>query len=79
LVQFHDTSFNALVRAAIDQDGTYNSLLVEEEEKGKRVVLEPSDDSTEGALPKYCLIYTPSFGKSQVLSPSLEWDHHPPQ
>jgi hypothetical protein len=33
LVQFHDMSFNALVSVAIDQDGTYRVLLVEEEEK----------------------------------------------
>jgi hypothetical protein len=36
LVWFHDMSFNALVSAAIAQDGTYRALLVEEEEKRKR-------------------------------------------
>jgi hypothetical protein len=56
-------SFNALVSAAIDQDGTYRALLVEEEEKRKRVVSGPSEDSTEGAPPKYHLVYTPSIGK----------------
>jgi hypothetical protein len=34
----HDLSFNALVSAVIAQDGTYRVLLVEEEEKRKRVV-----------------------------------------
>jgi hypothetical protein len=56
-------SFNALVSAVIDQDGTYRALLVEEEEKRKRVVSGPSEDSTEGAPPKYHLVYTPSIGK----------------
>jgi hypothetical protein len=56
-------SFNALVSAAIDQDGTYRALMVEEEEKRKRVVSGPSEDSTEGAPLKYHLVYTPSIGK----------------
>jgi hypothetical protein len=64
LVQFHDMSFNALVSALIAQDGTYRALLAEEEEKIKRVVSGPSDDSTKGALSNYCLVYTPSTGKS---------------
>jgi hypothetical protein len=64
LVQFCDTSFNALVSAAIAQDGTYRALLAEEEEKRKRDLSEPSNDSTEGAPPKYRLVYTPSAGKS---------------
>jgi hypothetical protein len=46
-------SFNALVSAVIAQDGTYRALLVEEEEKRKRDLSEPSDDSTEGAPLKY--------------------------
>jgi hypothetical protein len=45
LVQFCDTSFNALVSVVIAQDGTYQALLVEEEEKRKRVMLGPSEDS----------------------------------
>jgi hypothetical protein len=69
LVQFHDTSFNALVSAAIAQDGTYRALLAEEEEKRRRDLSEPSDDSTEGALPKYRLLYTSSTGKSRVPPP----------
>jgi hypothetical protein len=64
LVRFQDMSFNALVSAAIAQDGSYQALLAEEEEKRKRVISEPSDDSTEGAPPKYHLVYTPSTGKS---------------
>jgi hypothetical protein len=42
LVLFRDVSFNALMSAAIDQDGTYRALLPEEEEKRKRVMLGPS-------------------------------------
>jgi hypothetical protein len=64
LEQFQDMSFNALVSAAIDQDGAYSALLAEEEEKRKKAVSEPSDDSTEGALSMYWLVYIPSFGKS---------------
>jgi hypothetical protein len=65
----------------MEQDGTYQALLAEEEEKRKRDLSEPSDDSTEGAPPKYHLVYTPSVGKSRVppSPPSPQWDHYPPQ
>jgi hypothetical protein len=66
LVQFCDTSFNTLVCAMIAQDGTYQTLLAEEEEKRKSDLSEPSDDSTKGAPPKYCLVYSSSMGKSRV-------------
>jgi hypothetical protein len=81
LVQFHDMSFNTLVSAAIAQDGTYRALLEEEEEKRKKDLSEPLDDSIEGAPPKYHLVYTPSPGKSRVPPPptSPQWDHHPLQ
>jgi hypothetical protein len=36
LVLFHDLSFNALVSAAIDQEGTYQAYLDVEEKKRKR-------------------------------------------
>jgi hypothetical protein len=78
LVRFHDLSFNALVSVAIAQDGTYRVLLAEEEEKRKKVMSGPSEDSTEGAPPKYRLVYTPSAGKSKVPSPPPQWDHHLP-
>jgi hypothetical protein len=57
-------SFNALFSVMIAQDGTYRVLLVEEEEKRERVMIGPSEDSIEGAPPKYRLIYTPLVGKS---------------
>jgi hypothetical protein len=38
-------SFNALVSAAIEQEGTYKALIAEEEERRKRVVSGPSEDS----------------------------------
>jgi hypothetical protein len=41
LVRFHDLSFNALVSATIEQEGTYRALLAEEEEKRKRVMSGP--------------------------------------
>jgi hypothetical protein len=77
LVQCHDLSFNTLVSAAIEQEGTYSTLLVQEEEKRKRVLSGPLKDCTRGAPSKYCLVYAPSAGKSRVPPP--QWDHHPPQ
>jgi hypothetical protein len=64
VIWFQDMSFNALVSAMIDQDGTYRDALAEEEEKRKRVMSGPSEDSTDDAPPKYRLVYTPSAGKS---------------
>jgi hypothetical protein len=76
LVQCRDLSFNALVSDAIEQEGTYKALLIEEV-KRKRVVLGPSEDSTRGAPLKYRRVYIPSVSKSRV--PPQQWDHHPPQ
>jgi hypothetical protein len=59
-----DLSFNALVSAVIEQEGLYQAILAEEEKRRKRALSGPPEDSTEGALPKYCLVYTPSAGKS---------------
>jgi hypothetical protein len=56
-------SFNALVSAAIEQEGTDIAVLAEEEEKRKRVMSRPSEDSNKGAPPKYHLVYTPSSTK----------------
>jgi hypothetical protein len=64
LVLFRDVSFNALVSAAVEQNGTYKALLVEEEEKRKRIMSGPSEDSTQGVPLKYRLVYTQSIGKS---------------
>jgi hypothetical protein len=72
-------SFNALVSAAIEQEGTYITLLTEEEKRRKRASLRPLEDSTGGAPLKYRLVYTPSIGKSRVPPPPPKWDHHPPQ
>jgi hypothetical protein len=69
LVQLRDMSFNTLVSAAIEQEGTYRALLAEDEEKGIWVVSGPSKDITEGDPPKYHLVYTPSASKYQVPSP----------
>jgi hypothetical protein len=75
LVLFHGVSLNTIMSAAIEQEGTYRALLAQEEEKRKRVVSGPSEDSTRGAPPKYCLVYTPSIGKSRVPPPSPQWNH----
>jgi hypothetical protein len=79
LVRLHGVSFNALVSVTIEQEGIYIALLAEEEKMRKRASSRPLEDSTRGAPPKYRLVYTPSVGKSQVLPPPPQWDHHPPQ
>jgi hypothetical protein len=63
LLRCRDMSFNALVSAAIEQEGTDIAVLAEEEEKRKRVMSRPSEDSNKGAPPKYHLVYTPSSTK----------------
>jgi hypothetical protein len=79
LALFHDLSFNALVSATIDKEGTYQAFLDAEEKKRKRARLGPSKDSTKGAQPKYRLVYTPLASKSRFRPPLLQWDHRPPQ
>jgi hypothetical protein len=69
LVLYRDLSFDALVSVVIDQEGLYQAILVEEEKMRKRALLGPLEDSTEGAPPKYRLVYTPSAGKSRVALP----------
>jgi hypothetical protein len=53
-----EVSFNTLMSAMIEQEGTNGALLAKEEEKRKRVVLGPSEDSTGGNPLKYRLVYT---------------------
>jgi hypothetical protein len=79
LVWLRGMSFNALVSAAIEQEGTYITLFVEEEKMRKRASLRPPEDSSGGAPPKYHLVYTPLVGKSWVPPPPPQWDHHPLQ
>jgi hypothetical protein len=64
LVRFRDLSFNTLMSATIEQEGTYRALLAEEEKMRKRVLSGPSEDSTGHAPPRYCLLYTPLAIKS---------------
>jgi hypothetical protein len=64
LVLHRDMLLDALVSVVIDQEGLYKAVLVEEEKMRKRALSGPSEDSTEGAPPKYRLVYTPSTGKS---------------
>jgi hypothetical protein len=59
LVQLRGVSFNTLVSATIEQEGTYTALLAEEEKMRKRASLRPLKDSTGGAPPKYRILYTP--------------------
>jgi hypothetical protein len=69
LVLYRDLSFDALVSAMIEKEGPYQAVLAEEEKMRKRALLGPPEDSTEGAPPKYHLVYTPSAGKSRVAPP----------
>jgi hypothetical protein len=73
LVQFPDMSFNALMSATIEQEGTYRALLAEEDEKRKRVMSGPLKNSTTSAPLKYRLVYTPSIGQSRVPAPPLSY------
>jgi hypothetical protein len=57
-------SFNALVSATIEQEGTYIALLAEEEKMRKRASSRHLEDSTRAAQPKYRIVYTPSVSKS---------------
>jgi hypothetical protein len=79
LVLHRDLSFDALVSVMIEQEGLYQTILAEEEKMRKRALSGPLEDSTEGAPPKYRLVYTPSPGKSRVAPPPPQWNHHSPQ
>jgi hypothetical protein len=63
LVLHRDLSFDALVSAVIEQEGLYQAVLAEEEKMRKRAWSGSSEDRTEGAPPKYHLVYTPSAVK----------------
>jgi hypothetical protein len=52
------------VSPVIEQEGLNQAVLAEEEKMRKRALSGPSEDSTDGAPPKYRLVYTPSAGKS---------------
>jgi fructose-1,6-bisphosphatase len=61
---YYMTYHSMLLCAVIEQEGTYQSLFVEEEKMRKKALSVPPEDSTKGAPSKCCLVYTPSAGKS---------------
>jgi hypothetical protein len=56
-------SFNELVSAAIDQQGTMKAYEVAEEKKRKRIVPGSSGGCSSGAPLKYRMVYTPPVGQ----------------
>jgi hypothetical protein len=69
LILSQNLSYNDLVSAAIDQEGTMRACEVAEEKKRKRTLLGSSEGSSSGAPLKYHMFYTPPAGQSC----------HPPQ
>jgi hypothetical protein len=62
LILSQNLSYNELANAAIDQEDTMKACEAAEEKKWKRAVSEPSGGSSNGAPPKYRMIYTPPVG-----------------
>jgi hypothetical protein len=62
LILSQNLSYNELVSAAIDQEGTVKACEAAKEKKRKRAVPGPSGGSYSGAPPKYHIIYTPPVG-----------------
>jgi hypothetical protein len=57
-------SYNELVSAAIDQERTMKAVAEAEENKRKRMIPGSSaSGGSSGALPKYCMVYTPPGGQ----------------
>jgi hypothetical protein len=63
LILSKNLSYNELASATIDQDGTMKACEVAKEKKRKRAVSGPSGGSSNGAPPKYRMIYTPLEGQ----------------
>jgi hypothetical protein len=63
LILSQNLSYNELASGAIDQEGTMKTCEAVEEKKRKRAMSGPSEDSSSGAPPKYCMIYTPLAGQ----------------
>jgi hypothetical protein len=69
LILSQNLSYNDLVSAAIDQEGTMRACEVAEEKKRKRNTPGPTGGSSSDGPPKYCMVYTPPTRQS----------HRPPQ
>jgi hypothetical protein len=64
LVQNLSLSYNDLASIAIDKEGTMRACEVAEEKKGTKTTPGPTGGSSNGAPPKYCMVYTPPAGQS---------------
>jgi hypothetical protein len=64
LVQNLSLSYNDLANTAIDKEGTMRACEVDEEKKRKKTTPGPTGGSSNGAPPKYRMVYTPPAGQS---------------
>jgi hypothetical protein len=71
-------SCNELASVVIDQEGTMKACEAAEEKKRKRAVSGPSRGSSNGAPPKYRMIYTPLVGQPCRPLPQF-WGNRPQQ
>jgi hypothetical protein len=76
LILSQNLSYNELASAAIDQEGTMKACKAVEEKKRKRAVSGPSGGSSNGASPKYRMVYTPPTGQPRRPPPQF-WGNHP--
>jgi hypothetical protein len=64
LGQFTNLSYNDLASAAIDQERVMKVVAEANEKKRKRMMPGSSaSGGSSGALPKYCMVYTPPRGQ----------------
>jgi hypothetical protein len=71
LILSKNLSYNELASAAIDQEDTMKAYEAVEEKKRKRTVSGPSGGSSNGAPPKYRMIYTPPAGQPRRPPPQF--------
>jgi hypothetical protein len=62
-VQNLNLSYNDLASTTIDQEGTMRTCEVAKEKKRKRTMPGPTRGSSNSALLKYHLVYTPHVGQ----------------
>jgi hypothetical protein len=63
LILSPNLSYNELVSATIDHEGTMKACEAAEEKKRKRTMPGSSKGSSSGAPPKYRMVYTPPVGQ----------------
>jgi hypothetical protein len=63
LIQNLSLSYNDLASTTIDQEGTMKACEAAEEKKRKRTMPGPTECSSSGAPPKYCMVYMPPVGQ----------------